>query len=322
MDFIDVVILGIIEGLTEFLPISSTGHLIIVTRALGLGESDAEHRALAAFNIMIQGGAILAVVGLFWPRIVDMLAGVVGRNPLGLRLLRNLFIAFLPAAILGILLNDWIKEKLFYTGPVAAALLVGGIVLILLRRWQQKHFHDPASPDRPVAHEYIDLDHLSWQRALIIGFLQCIAMWPGTSRSMMTSIGGMLVGMRPRHAAEFSFLLGLPTLGGACLYEAFQMFVLAPESLPSPSGRGARGEGVLANTGLDIGDILLGSLMAFLAAICAVKWMVNYLSRHGLALFGWYRIALGALILILLWRGWLPEKPIEMEPQIHTDAHR
>jgi len=308
----EAIILGVIEGLTEFLPISSTGHLIITTRAMGLDATEVEREAFAAYNIMIQGGAILAVAGLFWSRIREMLAGITGRSSVGLRLFRNLIIAFLPAAVIGVLLNDWIKAKLFFTGPVAAALLVGGIVLIFLRRWQRSFFHDPNEPGTPPERTYTDIDYLSWRKALVIGLLQCIAMWPGTSRSMMTIIAGMLVGMRPKHAAEFSFLLGLPTLGGACVYEGLQMFVLAePGAGPPP---------------LEIEKVILGALMAFLAAALAVKWMVGYLSKHGLALFGWYRIALGSVILILLATGWLPERPAlegvpDRAPDAETIAH-
>lgn len=313
MDVIHAIILGLIEGLTEFLPISSTGHLIIATRALGLDETEAKRQAFAAYNIMIQGGAILAVAGLFWPRIRDMLAGLAGRSTTGLRLFRNLTIAFLPAAILGVILNDWIKAKLFFTGPVAAALLAGGIVLIFLRKWQRAHFQDASGdvPTTPGEHDmqtmptpsgghatrsYIDLEYLSWRGALVIGLLQCIAMWPGTSRSMMTIIAGMLVGLRPKQAAEFSFLLGLPTLGGACLYEGLRMYVFTNDAAPPPA--------------IDLSAVLLGSLMAFLAAALAVKWMINYLAQHGLAIFGWYRIALGAVILLLLATGWLPQRPV------------
>lgn len=301
MTFSHAIILGIVEGLTEFLPVSSTGHLIIATRWLGLDDSEARRQAFAAYNIMIQGGAILAVTGLFWSRIRDMLAGIAGRSSLGLRLFRNLVIAFLPAAVIGVLLNDWIKAKLFFTGPVAAALVVGGIALIFLRRWQRSFFHDPAESGAPAGRTYIDLDYLSWQRALFIGLLQCVAMWPGTSRSMMTIIAGMLVGMRPKQAAEFSFLLGVPTLGGACVYEALKMFVLAePGAGPPP---------------LQLDTLLVGALVAFIAAAVAVRWMVAYLSNHGLALFGWYRIALGSVILILLATGWLPERPA-IEPEM------
>jgi len=171
------------------------------------------------------------VLGLYWTRVWQMLRGLIGRDAIGRRLLVNLFIAFLPAAVLGPLLDDVIEAHLFAALPVMIALALGGVVMIGLTRWQRKFFtgdghHDPAN-----ARSYVDLEHLTWRRALLIGSLQCVAMWPGTSRSMMTIVGGMVGGLRPKEAAEFSFLLGLPTLGGACVYSLAKNITGAEQSM-------------------------------------------------------------------------------------------
>ncbi len=208
------IILGIVEGITEYLPISSTGHLVLTAGLLGLDDAETK-RAIDAFLIVIQGGAILAVLGLYRQRVARMIAGLAGRDVAGRRLAVNLAVAFLPAAVLGPLLNDAIEARLFHPVPVVIALAVGGVVMIALGPWQRRFFDADGNND---GHGFVDLEQLSWRQALLIGLMQCVAMWPGTSRSMVTIVGGMLVGMRGRQAAEFSFLLGLPTLGGACVY--------------------------------------------------------------------------------------------------------
>lgn len=300
MNLWDAIILGLVEGLTEFLPVSSTGHLILVAHWLGLDDDPTERHAVNAFNIIIQGGAILAVLGLFWPRVMQMLRGLLGRDGAGLRLLINLALSFLPAAVLGVLLNDWIEERLFRPAPVTLALFLGGVVLILLRKWQRRVYHDSAPGEATVdVHAYVDLEHLSWRRALVIGLLQCLAMWPGTSRSMMTIIGGMLVGMRPRHAAEYSFLLGVPTLGGACAYKGYRTFFVDEHSVFEVLGAA---------------EVLLGALVAAASAAIAVKWMIGYLNRHGLALFGWYRIVLAGILAVLILDGRLKIEPKSATP--------
>jgi undecaprenyl-diphosphatase len=288
MNLWQAAILGLVEGITEYLPISSTGHLILTSALLGLDHPPATKRAVDAFNIVIQGGAILAVLMLYWPRVKQMFAGLLGRNTIGLRLLRNLVIAFLPAALFGLLLADWIEQHLFYAVPVMAALAIGGVLMIIIGRWQRRFFHGDEHADPANARSYVDIEHLTWRRALLIGLLQCVAMWPGTSRSMMTIVGGMFVGMKPKHAAEFSFLLGLPTLGAACVYSALKNFNAdEPNMLES----------------LGIGPILVGLLVATVSAALAVKWLVTFLNRHGLAAFGWYRLGLCAFLALLVWRG-------------------
>ena len=177
MDIVQAIILGIVEGITEYLPISSTGHLILTQSLMGLhGE------AANAYAIVIQGGAILAVLGLYRKRVASMLVGLSGKNPAGLKMAINLFIAFLPAAIFGVMLDDMIEAFLFKPGPVIAALALGGLLMLFVTPWQKKTYE---SGDR----SYTDIESLSWKQALIIGLLQCIAMWPGTSRSMMTIVG-------------------------------------------------------------------------------------------------------------------------------------
>jgi undecaprenyl-diphosphatase len=283
MEVWQALILGIVEGITEYLPISSTGHLIIASSLLGLDEPPETKAAVDAFNIVIQGGAILAVLGLYRARVLQMIRGLLGRDAGGLRLVVNIVIAFLPAAVLGPLLDDRIEALLFRPWPVIAALAVGGVALILLTPWQRRHFHDTASGDE--GRTYVDIEHLTWRLAVIIGLLQCVAMWPGTSRSMMTIVGGMLVGMRPKHAAEFSFLLGLPTLGGACVYKGAKNLL----------GEGPDLLEVLGPTA-----VIVGFAAATVSAALAVRWLVGYLGRHGVAAFGWYRLALCAVLVALM----------------------
>jgi undecaprenyl-diphosphatase len=276
-------VLGLVEGITEYLPVSSTGHLILAQSLLGLDQPESKS-ALDAFSIVIQGGAILAVLGLYASRVAQMLRGVVGRDAAGRRLLLNVLVAFLPAAILGPLLDDWLEAHLFRPLPVVGALLAGGVWMIWLDRGRG------SSESRPA----LALEALDWRRALAVGFLQCIAMWPGTSRSMMTIAGGTLVGLRPRDAAEFSFLVGVPTLGGACIYK------LAKNLL----GSARDGTPNLIDT-LGAGSVALGIAVATLSAALAVRWLVAFLNRHGLAAFGWYRIGLSVVMAVAFWLGWV-----------------
>lgn len=274
----DAIILGLVEGITEFLPVSSTGHLILASSLLDLYHDEDSRRAVDAFNIVIQGGAILAVAGLYFPRILQMIRGILGRDALGLRLFINLLVAFLPAAVLGLLLDDLIEAHLFRPIPVLAALFLGGVWMI----WLHKRSRRLASGDETPA---LTIDTMSWRHALAVGLLQCVAMWPGTSRSMMTIAGGTMLGLRPKDAAEFSFLLGMPTLGAACLYK------LAKNLYES----GKSGEPNLFETlgGL---NVALGIIVAMISAALAVKWLVSFLTRHGLGAFGWYRVALTVVL--------------------------
>lgn len=282
MDLFQAAILGLVEGITEYLPISSTGHLILVAAMLGLDTPDVKE-SVDAFNIVIQGGAILAVLGLYWPRVVQMCRGLVGRDPAGLNLAMKIIVAFLPAAIFGVLLDDTIEAHLFRPVPVVAALAVGGVWMIGVDYWQKaRQFNERAALDNASSGPGT-IESLTMTQALMIGLLQCIAMWPGTSRSMMTIAGGMMLGLKPKQAAEFSFLLGLPTLGGACVYKALKNH----EQLAT----------------LGAGPMIVGILVATVSAALAVKWLVAFLNKHGLTAFGVYRLILAAVFGGLVFSG-------------------
>ena len=300
LTYLDAVVLGLVEGITEFLPVSSTGHLILTNALLGLeGDTPMLDReghsilvvdketgqprpytigeAAYAYVIVIQAGAIAAVVLLYWKTLLDIILGCLGQSTTGRRIAINLIVAFIPAAIIGLLLDDTIESHLGdNVNAVAGALIVGGIVMLIVERWRKHGRKGPISPDDgPELHE------LSIKQSVFIGVVQCIAMWPGTSRSMATIVGGYLVGLSPKHAAEFSFLLGLITLTAASAYKQVN-----------------DGEQMLA--ALDFGPVLVGCAMAFVSAMIAVKWMVEFLSKHGLALFAWYRIALAIAVFIFI----------------------
>ncbi len=285
MEWWQAAILGLVEGITEYLPVSSTGHLIIASALMGLDEPEIKS-SVDAFNIVIQGGAILAVLGLYRDRVSQMLRGLVGRSPAGRRLLINLVVAFLPAAVLGVLLDDLIEAHLFTTVPVIAALAVGGVYMIVLDRWRMRRHREHPEDETDT------LAAMTCKQALIIGFMQCLAMWPGTSRSMMTITGGVLVGLKPRQAAEFSFLLGLPTLGGACVYKLAKNLKESHEAgVPN----------IFEVFG--VASFAAGLIVATLSAAIAVKWLVSFLNRHGLEAFGWYRIALAIVLGTLIATG-------------------
>ncbi|MDI1290376.1 MAG: undecaprenyl-diphosphate phosphatase [bacterium] len=286
-------VLGLVEGITEYLPISSTGHLIVASSLLGLGSTPEQKHAVDSFNIVIQGGAILAVMALYWPRVLRMLKGIAGKDAAGLALAFKLFIAFLPAAVLGLTLDDWLEERLFFPGPVVAAMLVGGVFMLLLDQWRNGRF---GLRPRPIETDVADI---TWKQALAIGCFQCVAMWPGTSRSMMTIAGGVMVGLKPKQAAEFSFLLGLPTLGAATLYKL------------------AKHPGLFTELGFT--PCITGILVAAVSAFVAVRWLVGILNRRGLAPFGWYRIVAGLVLLVLVLRGSLTIAP-EAKPVLNSQT--
>lgn len=277
MNWWQALILGIVEGVTEYLPVSSTGHLILTAWLLGFADDPAAWEAVGTFNIVIQAGAIAAVAGLYWPRIKQMTLGLLGRDAIGLRLAVNLIIAFLPAAMLGPLLHSRIEESLFRVWPVIGALFVGAWLMLAVARSHKLNRPRMHGADRAI-------DHMQWQTALLIGFGQCIAMWPGTSRSMMTIVTAMILGMRAKDAAEFSFLLGLITLTGATVYQA-----------------GSGGAQMLDQFGL--APLLIGFAAATISAAFAVKWLVGFLTRHGVGPFGWYRMALAGILAALILTG-------------------
>jgi undecaprenyl-diphosphatase len=282
-------LLGLIEGITEYLPISSTGHLLVAQHLMGIGTKTPLDKAAAdAFAICIQGGAILAVVGLYFKRVVRMILGVCGKDPEGLQLAIAILIGFLPAAVIGVLANDWIEEKLFGMWPVVFAWVVGGVAILVVSKRSRKE----------TKREGLELLEMSWKMALIIGLLQCVAMWPGTSRSLMTIVGGLLVGLSVRAAVEYSFLLGVLTLTAATAKKAVWK-IPGPDAHYDAWFGGAR---LMWDTYGPL-PLLVGVVAATVSAALAVKWLVSYLQSHGLSLFGWYRIAIGTVIGGLLLAG-------------------
>ncbi len=280
-------VLGVVEGVTEYLPISSTGHLILAKSLMGLDNDPGMRQSTNDFAIIVQGGAILAVVGLYWPRCVQMVRGVLGRDPAGLRLLINLVVAFVPSAVVGLVLDKWIERHLFGVGPVLVALLGGALYMFFLERWRRGQFG--LAPFHAAAPEITEITLL---QAFKVGLLQCVALWPGTSRSMMTIAGGLLCGLRPRQAAEFSFLLGLPTLLAATLYKlAKNLYVSRRDGVPNVFEQ------------LGVTAAVVGLVAAAVSAALAVKWLVGFLNRRGLTPFAWYRVALCVVLGVLAWRG-------------------
>jgi undecaprenyl-diphosphatase len=258
-------LLGLVEGLTEFLPVSSTGHLILVSHWLGSSDEGAK-----SFDIVIQLGAILAVVvhyrALFWSRLRGLFAGDAASK----RLFGALLVAFLPSALVGLVLGKTIKRLLFGPLPVAAALLVGGIVMILVER---------ARRARQVEGD-VGTEHVTLKRALLIGLGQCFALWPGMSRSMSTIVSGQLTGLSTATAAEFSFLLSVPTLGAATLYEGYKSRHELAQGTGAP-------------------QLVVGLLVSFIVAWAVIAAFLRYLGRRGLEPFGYYRIALAVLVVAL-----------------------
>lgn len=287
-------ILGIIEGITEYLPVSSTGHLVVAQHLMGIGTaSELDKAAADAFAICIQGGAILAVAGLYYKRVLQMILGVLGRDPEGLRLALLILAGFLPAAVLGVLCNDWIEAKLFGMWPIISAWVVGGVLILGAARWSKRKGEKTATGK--------DLLEMTWKMALIIGVLQCVAMWPGTSRSLMTIVGGLLVGLSIRAAVEYSFLLGVLTLTAATAKKAVWKIEGIGESYDAWFG-GVR----LMMDHYGALSMAVGVVAAAISAALAVKWLVSYLQSHGLSVFGWYRIAIGVACAAVVLIGWIP----------------
>lgn len=269
------VALGLVEGITEYLPVSSTGHLLITQHILGMGKTAKEKTAADAYAICIQFGAILAVISLYLGHVRRMVAGIFGRDTTGRRMAINVLVGFLPAAIIGLLLKDYIKLFLFGIWPIVIAWFVGGVVILLISRRQHAN-----------AQQGTALEEMTPKQALGIGFVQCIAMWPGVSRSLATIVGGTLLGLSVPAAVEFSFLLGLITLSAATFFDAAQ-----------------EGQQMLAQFGLVMP--LIGLAVAWVSAVLSVKWMVGYLNKHGLAIFGYYRVLIAVVVCALLLLGWM-----------------
>ena len=302
MDLLDAIVLGIIEGITEYLPVSSTGHLIIASWLMGLDENYRTKVAVDTFNIVIQGGAILAVLGLYRARVAQMIRGLLGRDKAGRKLFFNLVIAFLPAAMLGPFLDDIIEARLFKPIPVISALFLGGVLLLFIGKWQRRllKLDTETTEDTEKDSGFLDIESLSWRQALIIGLMQCVAMWPGTSRSMMTIVGGMVMGLRPKQAAEFGFLLGLPTLGGACAFKLLKVFTADDQTFITDLGGWM--------------PLIVGLVVATISAMIAIRWLVAWLNRHGLGIFGWWRIGVAAMLAVVIWID-----PQSIEPPVPLD---
>lgn len=261
-EFWTAIILGIVEGITEYLPVSSTGHLILATELMGF-----DQKAWETFNIAIQPGAILAIIVLYWRTFWDVAKGLFTLDHGALAFVRNLMVAFLPAVLIGIAFGDAIELMLGNAILVAWSLIIGGIAILVVERFAQ-----PAEAGGVGA--------VSLKTATLIGIVQCLAMIPGVSRSGATILGAMAFGVDRKTAAEFSFFLAVPTLSGATAYKLY----------------GARNELTVD----DLGLIALGSLVSFVVAIAVVKAFVSVVTRHGFGPFAWYRIGAGAAALIWL----------------------
>jgi undecaprenyl-diphosphatase len=269
MSFFIAVLLGIVEGLTEYLPVSSTGHLALAGHLLGLPDDP----ATASFEIVIQLGAILAVVVHYRSLLADRIAGLARRDPDAVGLLVALVVAFLPAAVLGLAFGKMIKAHLFKPLPIAAALVLGGILMIVVERVRA----------RRGTVGVVGLEHVTPKRALLIGLGQVFSMWPGTSRSMSTIVTAQLTGLSTATAAEFSFLLALPTLGAATVYEGWK----------------SRHD-LLAGGGAV--NLVVGLVVSFFVAWAVIASFLTYLRRRGLEPFGWYRIVAGVVAFWVLAR--------------------
>jgi undecaprenyl-diphosphatase len=268
MSLLDAVVLGLVEGLTEFLPISSTGHLIVAQRLLGHAHDGTNN----AFTIGIQIGAISAILLLYWRRLA-VAARTLWRPVVGEpNLLWQILLGALPAAIVGLLLDDWIDAHLFSARVVAATLVAGGLLLL----WLERHLRGSSGPA-------IELPRMSYLTALGIGCFQCLALVPGTSRAGATIAGGLLLGLSRTAAAEYSFLVGLPILYGASLFKlASRPELLNSDGLPA---------------------FAVGTVVSCLSALLVVGPFVHFLRRHTFAPFAWYRIVAGLVLAALCWSG-------------------
>ena len=271
-------VMGIVEGLTEFLPISSTGHLIVAASLL-----DFSGERVKVFEIAIQTGAMFAVIWQYRQRLARTVAGL-ARDRTEQRFALNVAIAFAPAVLFGLLLGSAIKEHLFYPVPVALAFVGGGLIILLVeRRHQAKYGQLDLAGTRHARVETID--EMSALDALMVGLVQCAALIPGTSRSGATIIGAMMFGLSRRAATEFSFFLGIPTLMGAGAYSVWKERHLLQM--------------------LDLPMFVVGLVFAFGSALLCIRWLIRYVSNHDFVPFAWYRIVFGAGVLATGWSGWI-----------------
>lgn len=272
MDIFESVVIAIVEGLTEFLPVSSTGHMIIAQNVLGVESTD----FVKAFTFIIQFGAILSVVCLYWKRFFRLKEVPEGKKGLEAFLIKydfywKLFLGFLPAAALGLLFNDLLDMMLEHVEVVAVTLVLGGVLMLFVDKWFSKNESSPAQ--------------MTDKRSVIIGLYQCISMIPGVSRSMATIVGGMQQGLSRKTAAEFSFFLAVPTMLAASVYK---MFGLVSDPV----------------TAQQLNDnwvvLVVGMVVAFVVALAAIKFFINYVTKYGFKVFGWYRIIVGGAIIVML----------------------
>ncbi len=267
-------IMGVVEGLTEFIPVSSTGHLILAAALLKMpGEK------IKLFEVVIQTGAILAIVSLYAERLWSTVAGLPRGDARAVRFTANVSIGFFPAALLGFLFIGPIKAVLFNPLVVASSFIVGGLVILWAERLQA----------RGARARVEEIDDLRWTDALKVGLVQCVALVPGVSRSGATIIGGMLLGLNRRTATEFSFFLAIPVLFGAAAYDLYKHHHLL--------------------TRADIPMFAVGMVTAWLSAWVCVRWLLKFVSTHTFVPFAWYRIVFGGLILLTAWGGWIDWTP-------------
>jgi len=267
-------VMGVVEGLTEFLPISSTGHLILAGALLGFDGEKAK-----VFDIAIQTGAILAVIIVYWEKIKSTVIALPTQR-LARRFVLNVFIAFVPAVVLGLLFGNAIKAHLFTPTVVASSFIIGGFIILWVEGWGRKPLHDGHPDDHA---RILNVESMTPMDALKVGLVQCLAMVPGTSRSGATIIGGMLLGMSRKAATDFSFYLAIPTLIGAGAYSLYKE-------------RGLLGMA-------DLPMFVVGLLFSFLSAWACVRWLLRYISTHNFVVFAWYRIAFGVVVLATAYSG-------------------
>lgn len=261
-DLLTIILLGIVEGVTEFLPVSSTGHLILAGALLGF-----KGEASGTFEIVIQLGAILSVIVLYWRRFWDVFVGLGRRDPRAIAFTRNVALAFLPSAVIGLIVYKMVKAMLESPMTVAVALVVGGIAILVIERLVR-------------APKVTNVEQMSWKVALGIGIIQCLAMIPGVSRSGATIMGALGLGVDRKTAAEFSFFLAVPTMLAASAYDLYKN----AESIGS--------EGWLA--------IAIGFVVSFVVALLVIRWFLGIVTRHGFTPFAWYRIVAGGVAIVWL----------------------
>jgi undecaprenyl-diphosphatase len=276
--FIQAAIMGVVEGLTEFLPISSTGHLILAGSLLNFTGEKAK-----VFEIAIQTGAMFAVMWEYRVRLKSTLSGITS-EAVAQRFARKLLVAFVPAAFFGFLLGSWVKSVLFHPVPVAMAFVVGGVIILWVERRHRRKYGDMDMQGARRA-RVETVDDMSMADALKVGLVQCLALIPGTSRSGATIIGAMLMGFSRKCATEFSFFLGIPTLISAGAYSMLkQRHALHLDDLPM---------------------FAVGLVFAFFSALVCIRWLIRYVSTHDFTIFAWYRIVFGGIVLLTAYTGWV-----------------